>query len=315
VKRVELPHGIRVTTFEKPPIGFNPMNARPNDLLRYGFPPIPTDTSLLEKYEKVVRRLAGKFEYVEPEFEVRSDRSHGGPINGQVWAGGVVSAPAGDSCKWVLGSWIIPNVSAPTDQRGYYSAHWVGIDGTFGSGDVCQAGVDCDAERYTGSLKRNIKAWFEWAPAYSVYITSLTVMAGDYLNVQICTDAGAGSTQASLYFTNITSGQYTSFIFYAPAGTQLVGNCAEWISEAPTIHGTQDPNFLADFGEVFFSECWAGTVQGKTLTSGQGDFLDLVSPTEGLLCHADLLGADIVRNSYVGPAPSGKEEKAPKGTS
>jgi len=81
-------------------------------------------------------------------------RDHG---QDRIGVGGVVHAPVGDSFTWVSGEFVEPNVSAPTDQRGYYSSHWIGIDGD-GSMDVCQAGVTCNAERYTGSLNRDIHA-------------------------------------------------------------------------------------------------------------------------------------------------------------
>jgi len=85
------------------------------------------------------------------------------------------------------------------------------------------------------------------------------------LTCLLCT-AGAGATQASVYFTNRTSGAYTSLSFDASVGTSLVGNCAEWIVEAPTVDGAQSA--MADYGEVFFSVCDAFTAGGSTVEGG-----------------------------------------------
>ena len=43
MKRIELSHGIAITTFEQPPTGFNPLAAQPAELLRYGFPAMSPD--------------------------------------------------------------------------------------------------------------------------------------------------------------------------------------------------------------------------------------------------------------------------------
>jgi len=122
--------------------------------------------------------------------------------------------------------------------------------------------------------------------------------------VLICTDSGKGSTGATVYLTNRTSGIFTSFGIVAPSGTTLVGNSAEWISEAPTVHGTQDPNFLADFGEVFYSSCQSGTGKSALSSGGTGDNLSMVNPAGTVLADSTLITSTIVQCSYEGPAPN-----------
>ena len=312
MKNKTLSGGIRVKLFESPPPEFDPLAANLRQLRRFGFPPIPKDERLRTRYEMLVRRLAHKFRYVPPRFKVHKDTFHGPrklsstrsmPRSGPNWCGGVVHSVAPDSFQWVSGDFVIPNVSAPTDQRGYYSSHWVGIDGD-GSSDVCQAGVTCNAERYTGSLNRDIHAWWEWYPDPEVEITSFQVEAGDLVSVLICTDSGKGSTGATVYLTNRTSGSFTSFGISAPAGTVLAGDSAEWISEAPTVHGTQDPNFLSDFGEVFYSSCQSGTVGAALSSGGTGDNLSIVNSGGTVLANSTLVSSTVVQCSYLGPVPS-----------
>jgi hypothetical protein len=60
----------------------------------------------------------------------------------------------------------------------------------------------------------------------------------------------------------------------APAGTTLLGNCAEWIVEAPTVHHRQ--SLLADYGAVYFDNCTAATTRKTTLYGGLGRPITMV---------------------------------------
>jgi Peptidase A4 family len=153
---------------------------------------------------------------------------------------------------------MVPNVAAPNDDQDYYSAIWIGIDGLGSpeSADVCQVGINCDVTRHGTSISSTFYPWWEWyqesVDTGEVSITNLPVSPGDTIGVVICT-AGAGATEATVFFTNLTSGMGTSFVMEAEAGVSLVGNTAEWIVERPTVDG--QPSLLADYGEVFFSGC------------------------------------------------------------
>ena len=229
----------------------------------------------------------------------RSRAAQAGSESSTNWSGAVVFAPSGDSFKWVEGDWVVPNVDAPTQNQWYYSASWIGIDGD-GSPDVCQAGVECEAYRSGTTISRNIYPWFEWFPLPETQITNLAVSPGDMVTMLICT-AGAGSTSASVFFSNRTTGASTSFTFDAPSGTELVGNCAEWIVEAPTVGGSQ--NALADYGEVFFSVCEAVSAKSVTVNGGSGDNINM---TAGGVTVSDgnLITPTVVQCLYSGTLPT-----------
>jgi len=177
-----------------------------------------------------------------------------------------VFAPSGESFRWIQGDWVIPNVDAPTEDRWYYCASWIGIDGD-GSGDVCQIGIETAAYRSGNSIVTSIYPWWEWYPLAEVAITNFPVGPGDMVTALLCT-SGAGATSASAYFANRTNGAATSLTFSAPAGTSLAGNCAEWVVEAPTVGGRQSA--VADYGEVFFSACDAYAVGPRSATTVGG---------------------------------------------
>lgn len=310
MKKFQLEQGINVTTFDPPPSDFDIAAASDAQLEKYGFPSGVTDPKHQARYAKIKQQLQGRFHYIQPTFKVNADKVHGlnrkakstngaGAETSGNWSGAVVYVPNGQSFKWIEGDWVVPNVSAPTQNSWYYSASWIGIDGD-GSPDVCQAGVECEVFQNGATITRNIYPWFEWFPQPEVQITNFAVNPGDMVTMLICTSQAAGSTSASVFFTNRTSGASTSLSFSAPAGTKLVGNSAEWIVEAPTVNGAQSA--IADFGEVFFSVCEAVTNSGTTVDGGTGDTINLVAGGKTVAAGA-LIAPTVVLSSYSGVLP------------
>ncbi|MGH7088822.1 MAG: G1 family glutamic endopeptidase [Stellaceae bacterium] len=304
--QITLDGGIQVTTF-RPPRGFDPLIADAAEVVRHGFPQIPEDPRHLERYRRVLSQIKNKFHYIEPTFRVNADRFHGprrrlaeaGTETSTNWSGGVVFSPAGQSFRWVQGDWVIPDVDAPTQNQWYYCASWIGIDGDR-SGDVCQAGVECEVYRSGSSIIRNIYPWWEWFPLPEVRITNLPISPGDMLTALLCT-SGANATSASLFLTNRTTGASTSLTFSAPAGTKLVGNSAEWIVEAPTVNGAQSA--LADYGEVFFSVCEAYLTNNTTVNGGAGDNINLTAGGS-IVSDGNLITPTIVQCLFAGGVPT-----------
>jgi hypothetical protein len=297
---VKLDNGITVKTFEAPPAGFDPLTAKPDMLEKLGFPSHHDNPHHMERYARVMAQLKGKFHYIQPTFRVNSHKFHGprkkgtkeGTETSGNWSGGVVYAASGQSFKWIEGDWVVPNVDAPTQNQWYYSASWIGIDGD-GSGDVCQAGVECEVYQSGTSITRNIYPWWEWYPESEVQITNIAVSPGDFLTMLICTPSGVGSTTATFYLTNRTTGASTSLAFTAPSGTKLVGNSAEWIVEAPTVGGQQSA--IADYGQVIFTTCEAETVSGTLFNGGTGNNINLGNVSAGTL-----VASTVVECEYVG---------------
>jgi hypothetical protein len=304
---INLENRVQITTFSPPPVGFDPLAASPADLVRFGFPARPSDAHLLERYQNVLSRLKGKFQYIEPTFRVdptksthtNQDAKRAGTETYDNWSGGVVYAPSGQSFKWVQGDWIVPNVYPPTQNKWYYCANWIGLDGD-GSGDVCQAGMICSVYQSGSSITRSIYPWHEWFPSSWVEITNLTINPGDLITMLICTPQGAGSTTATIFFSNITSGISTSYTITPPPGTKLVGNSAEWVVETPMVNGvlTQMP----DYGEVFFSTCEAYLTNGSVVNGGTGNNINLVQ-NDKTLSTGTLITPTIIECQYTGARP------------
>jgi hypothetical protein len=303
-------NGMTVTTYAPQP-GLDPLTADVADLVNAGFPARPDDERHLARYNQVLGSLKGKLNYITPTFRHNPDVVHGPRQRGEGagtetstnWSGGVAFAPSGQTFHWVEGDWVIPNVDAPTENQWYYCASWIGIDGD-GSGDVCQIGIECEAYRSGSSVTTNIYPWFEWYPFPETAVTNFPIRPGDMITALVCT-SGAGATSASAFFTNRTTGASTSLTFTAPSGTSLVGNCAEWIVEAPTVGGSQSA--MADYGEVFFSVCEAVSADGSgrstTVDGGTGDNINMNDGSGNEVSSGTLITPTVIQCQYVGALP------------
>lgn len=289
--------------FSAPPDGFDPTTAHDRELLAYGFPGRPNAEWHPELAPRWQRQLAKARTRIEPKF-VTTDRQHGPrrrptrPGLGEShddatstnWSGSVAFPAAGDSCTFVAGQWTVPDPNTPAGKSGaFYSSAWVGIDGD-GSGDVLQAGTESEIVNGT----KNVYAWWEWYPYNEVAISNFPVSAGDTMYCLICVES---STSAAVYLSNESTNQYTSFTIYPPKGTTLVGNCAEWIVEAPTVNGGQST--VPDYGVVYFDEAIAGTKKGALLNAFNAVPIDLVAGST-TLSIATLEKYELLKCSYNG---------------
>jgi hypothetical protein len=294
---------LEIRHFTAPPAGFDPLKAAPRELLIYGFPARPDPATSPQQYARWQAVFAKPLRRIEPTFVRRPDHVHGprrpAPDSAREahagvadetsgnWSGSVHYAAAGDSCTYVVGYWTVPDVvvSGSGDQ---YCATWIGIDGDRSS-DVLQVGTE---QEIIGGAHHTY-VWWEWYPQSEVAITNLAVSPGDVMYCLICVHS---PTSAGFYIKNETTGDYVSFNQNAPAGTAVVGNCAEWIVEAPTIGGRQAA--LADYAEVFFDESTAGTRGGVTLDAGSGTTVTMVDASGNTVSTPTLENATLVKVAF-----------------
>jgi hypothetical protein len=193
----------------------------------------------------------------------------------------------------------VPDVYPPTQNQWYYCGTWIGLDGD-GSGDVCQAGMLCAAYQSGNAITRTIYPWHEWYPSPSVEITNLPINPGDLITMLICTPQGAGSTTATIFFSNTTSGVSTSYTITAPSGTQLAGNSAEWVVETPLVNGVLTS--MPDYGEVFFSTCEAYLTNGSVVNGGTSNNINCVQNGK-TVSSGTLVTPTIILVQYTGAQP------------
>jgi hypothetical protein len=268
--------GFRVRTYEPAPEGLDPRTATDRQLLRHGFPRRPNARTEPDWRARWDKAFARPIKWIVPEFREMEGRSHGpmrpssrkkvagrrGALLANAtsgnWSGAVDFSARGQPYRWVAGQWTVPNPHTPTPGA-YYASEWVGIDG-WNSNDVLQAGTETQITQILWFTITNVYTWWEWFPAGEVAITNLPVSPGDVMYCLICLNT---PNSATVYFTNQSTGIGTSFTITAPGGTTLVGNCAEWIVERPTIAGSVAS--LTDYDVVYFDECLAGWVGADTI--------------------------------------------------
>jgi hypothetical protein len=210
-----------------PPDGFDPQTASPASLIRHGLlwrrPEHGADPALRAAWERVFSRSWRAEDRIIPEFEPQIGKTHNlrgaerhadGNFTGAVWAGCVISG----TWTGAIGFWTIPTVSPSSEPQGteggWNSSSWVGIDGTFGSNDVLQAGVQ---QVVDSNGNASYVAWYEWfAPAQSnspsyinqVNIPNFAVSPGEtvYCSVQYISPERMqpGATVTALWRSNET---------------------------------------------------------------------------------------------------------------
>jgi hypothetical protein len=292
--------------FTAPPAGFDPRTADAHELLVYGFPGRPDAAAQPELAARWEREVGKQRTRIEPTF-TRTEKRHeprrlpaaqaGAGAHSAVadatstnWSGSVAFANRGDACSFVAGQWTVADPNTPAGHTGaFYSSSWVGIDGD-GSGDVLQAGTASDIV----NGNKEVYAWWEWYPNYEMKINNFPVSAGDTMYCLIC---ALSNTTAAVYLANNSTNHYTSFSITAPKGTTLVGNCAEWIVEAPTVGGQQATP--PDYGVVYFDEGIAGTKKGALLNAFNALPIDMVSGSN-TLSIATLEKYELIKCTYNG---------------
>ena len=100
------------------------------------------------------------------------------------------------------------------------------------------------------------------------------------MNCLVCAPAGAGATTGYVFLSNTSNGEFVSAQPTAPPGTKLVGNCAEWIMEDPSVGGSEAP--FPDYGAEFFYDCQAGTAKNVERNLNGAAFLNLVQGSSTL---------------------------------
>jgi hypothetical protein len=279
MKQITLDGGIKVGVFRKTPPDFDPFTASPAEVRAYGLPSLPDHTRHRERYRRLVTRMLRRSCFVEPQFRVHPGLptvpDTGVVLAGpQTWAspntsGAVITAPAGSSFLWMQSDWVVPSVSLPAGSSESFFATWIGI----GGGDsALQAGFHASVSRGQTQL---LPFW-EWLSPQTGHIldvTNVTVRPGDFLSVILCTSQGAGSTDATIYFMNWTNSSHTAVAVQGPV---LMATTAQWGAGFPFLWGG-NAGLLADYGQVFFSECDAVTTAPELLNLGSADLVNLTS--------------------------------------
>lgn len=269
-------------TIAPPPKGFDPFKATADELHKHHLPHRPdprTSKAAARAWRKAMSRI---HTYVAPQLKLRT-RNRRPPLGNPAsktkhgtssgWAGIIASE---GSFTQVWGIFVYPRVVVPHGSiaqpvsggdPNYTFNAWIGIDGTDGSGDVCQAGIETDLYVDSNGNVTNTStyAWVEWFPLNTV-VENFNLSPGDTIAVMI-QYLGLGNDnqfQASVHFSNLTTGvTITPIILTVPYSTLkkdnalFQGNTAEWIVEPTAYTNNNVYSAVADFGDLIFVDAGA----------------------------------------------------------
>jgi hypothetical protein len=201
----------------------------------------------------------------------------------------------GPSAFWMVsGSWTVPVARPARDTCAgtLYSSQWVGIDGYVQSSDVLQAGTEADSTCKDGVNTPTYFAWYEWAPAGTIVVQNLPIVAGDAVQVWVWND---DPTHGHAYIENIATGDYVTLALTAPPGVQLTGDTAEWIVESPTGGaGFNDGVSIPNYGQTVMVGASATTHDGKAFSPGTQGVQSLINVSLcDATCHGELSAATL----------------------
>ncbi|MBY0110019.1 MAG: hypothetical protein K2X90_02835 [Candidatus Babeliaceae bacterium] len=174
------------------------------------------------------------------------------------WCGYVaaknLASAVSNSVTAVSGSWIVPNVLAPSLAyfSDTYSSLWIGIDG-YNNGTVEQIGTA--HEWHNG--KPYHYAWFEMYPNAAFEIQGFPVVPGDTISARI---EYKGNNIFLMTIANTTRKVYTTIPTAYTTSVSAIRACAEWVAEAPYMKSVLP---LAHFSAVSFTKCTV-TIGGTT---------------------------------------------------
>ncbi len=243
-------------------------------------------TPAVQKFrEKILSRQWRPEDQIIPLLKPQIDVTHqltGRAATGNVsftsgnWAGATIKG----AWKAALGIWRVPTVGKPTTppstSGGWNSSSWVGIDGTYGSNDVLQAGVQ---QQVSSNGAASYVAWFEWfapqqptSPPYifQTNIENIQIQPGD----EVFCGVYYVDRQGEIIFGNVDRGHYFSMVLAPPPGASFSGNSAEWIMEAPN---TGEPGTsLPSFTPVVFSSAFSTDQVNKSGDPANADTTNIV---------------------------------------
>jgi hypothetical protein len=154
-----------------------------------------------------------------------------GNVTSENWSGYAVT---GKDFTFAKGSWHVPEVDC-TKTPNTYSAFWVGLDG-YSDKTVEQTGTSSDCNGTTPVYY----AWYEFYPAGSVVISSMTISPGDVIGASVSYENG----QFTIGIHDHNTGEEFK-ISQVVSGAQR--SSAEWIAEAPCCTSSGGILPLADF--------------------------------------------------------------------
>jgi hypothetical protein len=263
--------------FPPVPPKFNPLEAKPEDLLKYGLPARPdyvTQPNLLAAWKRIFAQPATFVQaiFARDPIEVLPappPNAHSMVLSTRIedsqnWSGAMVVPDGGNQIVQIFGEWTVPRPDLPafSDDLGpagqandYDCSTWIGLDGDrryldstmpqVGTAQVLHVGAN-------GTATPEYYAWFEWWARYPVKLlrrrlkhflinSEMSVMAMiavmDSQNVAVIFRTFAGSASQITLFFRPIPDVFVDASKMTQVTPHISGATAEWIMERPHTPG------------------------------------------------------------------------------
>jgi hypothetical protein len=288
----------RVRQFPVPDDTFVPLEADDRELRRFGLPARPDARIRLREFA-VWRRLlspptGGHLTYTAQEFRAffaqnyridpRGRRLTGGSRHerSENWSGGYIKPHAGRTFTAVWGSWTIPKPERPAPGGAmpgalYKCSTWIGLDGQrrYFNSSLPQIGTSQGIHPVTRAPV--YEAWWQWwargemQPVVPILFPTFGLKAGDEMIARV---EVTSPTSVLLTLKNHTTGELGMRAevqapmiklpkLPMPMQPRISGATAEWVTERPTIWGSDTLYEMPDYGSVTFRDCLGITAIGE----------------------------------------------------
>jgi hypothetical protein len=271
-----------------PPSVDDPTAFTTDQLAQLGYPPKPNPAVAPADYVRWLQFVSRPRIAVSNTAIPHPDHLRLAQYLDPAWGGYVIAAP-NTTYDSVSGIFTVPNVTShgfPSVSGTLYAALWAGMDGTYGSLDVVQAGVlmnvlvRCAFPFLPCVAAAGYYAIVAWDPDSAIAIPNLSVSPGDIVEIVVDMRKWVGNVQVldrtTLRYTayNFTKNTQTSGCIGPPSNgcttspthnQSYVGNTAEWIMERPGVNNVLYP--LPDFATTQMTGAIARDANSNVLHS------------------------------------------------
>jgi hypothetical protein len=279
----------RTTVFPSPDPSFDPLT-RPDELERFGLPPLPSQAETPEAYKFWHKLYSPPLIWIQDvQFEPATERGPRTALERRTttstlsessrnWSGLYITPRDGRMITQVYGSWNVPAIRLPdavTNPDRVRSSTWIGLDGqrSYYHSSLPQIGTEQFFKVVNTTTTVVYRAFYEWwakddPGLYAFQPLLLPVSAGQRVMAVLTV---ISENLVRLIIKNQSTGGFHPVLDVSPPPDQtftpllplkVSGATAEWIMERPTLPTEHIPDTLPDYDTICFTHCGAVSALG-----------------------------------------------------
>jgi hypothetical protein len=285
----------RTSVFPSPEPSFDPLT-HPDELERFGLPPLPNQAETPEAYKFWHKLYSPPLVWIQgaqfglvtdpgprTAFERRTTTSTLSESS-RNWSGLYITPRDGRMITQVYGSWNVPAINLPAafaNPNRVRSSTWIGLDGqrSYYHSSLPQIGTEQFFKVVGATTTTVYRAFYEWwardQPSIYAYQPLLLPINARQRVMAVLTVKPPNAVMPDgfvrLIIKNQSTGGFhpvldvsppTDHTFSSPLPLKVSGATAEWIMERPTLPTERMPDTLPDYDTITFTRCGAVSALG-----------------------------------------------------